>query len=80
MHTAGRKHALLTHRAAAAATPCYSPPLQVVILVYLSHRQRESPDLKVVCRLALAIWSYWYGCRERIFLNIAKASNPLETP
>ena len=36
--------------------------------------------LKVVCRLALAIWSYWYGCRERIFLNIAKASNPLETP
>ena len=36
--------------------------------------------LKVVCRLALAIWSYWYGCRERIFLNITKASNPLETP
>ena len=36
--------------------------------------------LKVVCRLALVIWSYWYGCRERIFLNISKASNPLETP
>ena len=36
--------------------------------------------LKVVCRLALAIWSYWYGCRERIFLNISKASNPLKTP
>ena len=36
--------------------------------------------LKVVCRLALAIWSYWYGCRERIFLNITKAANPLETP
>ena len=36
--------------------------------------------LKVVCRLALAIWSYWYGCRERIFLNISKAANPLETP
>ena len=36
--------------------------------------------LKVVCRLALAIWSYWYGCREQIFLNISKAANPLETP
>ena len=36
--------------------------------------------LKVVCRLALAIWSYWYGCRERIFLNISNAANPLETP
>ena len=37
-------------------------------------------SLKVVCRLALAIWSYWYGCRERIFLNISKAANPRETP
>ena len=36
--------------------------------------------LKVVCRLALAIWSYWHGCIERIFLNISKAANPLETP
>ena len=43
-------------------------------------REKGGDDLKVVCRLALAIWSYWYGCRERIFLNISKASNPLETP
>ena len=36
--------------------------------------------LKVVCHLALAIWSYWHGCREWIFLNISNASNPMETP
>ena len=36
--------------------------------------------LKVVCRLALTIWSYWHGCREQIFLNISNASNYMETP
>ena len=36
--------------------------------------------LKVVCRLALTIWSYWHGCREQIFLNISNASNAMETP
>ena len=36
--------------------------------------------LKVVCRLALTIWSYWHGCREQIFLNISNASNSMETP
>ena len=40
----------------------------------------EALLLKVVCRLVLAIWSYLYGCREQIFLNISKAANPLETP
>ena len=37
-------------------------------------------SLKVVCRLALTIWSYWHGCREQIFLNISNASNYMETP
>ena len=34
----------------------------------------------VLCHIALAVWSYWHGCRERIFLNISNASNPMETP
>ena len=38
--------------------------------------------LKIVCHLALTIWSYCHGCREQIFLNIYNASNSmkLETP
>ena len=35
--------------------------------------------IKVVCRLALTIWSYWHGCREQVFLNISNASNSMET-
>ena len=34
-----------------------------------SYRKGHS-CLKVVCHLALVIWSYWHGCREQIFLNI----------
>ena len=41
--------------------------------------QTPHASLKVVCRLALTIWSYWHGCREQIFLNISNASNYMET-
>ena len=41
--------------------------------------QVQFHPLKVVCHLALTIWSYWHGCREQIFLNISNASNSMET-
>ena len=57
------------------------PHWDVVALVKTVLCQKGSTlPLKVVivCHLALAIWSYWHGCRERIFLNISNASNPTE--
>ena len=53
---------------------------QMRLVLLKAIRQGMTSTLKVVCRLAWAIWSYWYGCRERIFLNISKASNPPEIP
>ena len=44
------------------------------------HDANDYNRLKVVCRLALTIWSYWHGCREQIFLNISNASNSMEPP
>ena len=42
------------------------------------HKMTKYKNDKIT--VALAIWSYWHGSRERIFLNISSASNPWKTP